>query len=116
MTKEDFVKTVRFLLKEQGKEELIDEIENPPGRFPKPEKKELAEWFVGLDETSKKYITKIIDMSIDNSLFGIFCILDGVRAIENENKGVLQLYYKNGDNEVLLNSVEGEELHDLYME
>lgn len=116
MKKEDFIKTVRFLLKEKGGVELIDEIENPPGRFPKPEKKELAEWFAGLDENSKKHISKIIDMSIDNSLFGMFCIIDGIRAVENENKGQLKLYYERGDEKILLNSEDGEELHDLYME
>ncbi len=52
------------------------------------------------------------------AVFGFFCVLDGVRAIEGPGspgaKGSLELYYVSGSARELLNDSDKEYLHDIY--
>lgn len=65
----------------------------------------------GADEQAM--IRKIMEAVADGAVFGFFCVLDGVRAIEGMGeKGTLSLTYKKGDVEVCLNA--DEDLHDFY--
>jgi hypothetical protein len=58
---------------------------------------------------------RIIELSVDSSIFGFLCILDGVRALEyGAEKGCFELYYKKGDQRALLNDENKEFLHDIY--
>ncbi|MDQ3816057.1 MAG: hypothetical protein M3362_00005 [Acidobacteriota bacterium] len=53
--------------------------------------------------------------AVHASVFGFFCVLDGVRTIEGlGEKGSLELYYVSGATRVLLNNVGKEDLHDIY--
>ena len=52
---------------------------------------------------------------MDAGLFSLFCVLDGVRTIEEKDpKGEFKLYYVNGEAKVLINDFDKEFLHDLY--
>ena len=60
-------------------------------------------------------VRRVVRESVDAGLFGLFCVLDGVRSIEEQDpKGEFKLYYVNGKKEVLLNDFDKEFLHDLY--
>ncbi len=51
---------------------------------------------------------------IDTTIFGFFCILDGVTAIEDgTDKGKLNLYYEKDGKKLLLNNPDEDYLHDL---
>ncbi len=51
----------------------------------------------------------------ESAVFGFFCVLDGVRVIEESpEKGDLELYYVKGEERNLLNNPNGGELHDLF--
>jgi hypothetical protein len=51
----------------------------------------------------------------ESAVFGVMCVLDGVRAIESgSEKGDLELYYVKGDRKILLNDPQNEELHNLF--
>ncbi|WMM31799.1 hypothetical protein [Shouchella clausii] len=59
-------------------------------------------------------VSQIIHESIDEALFGLLSVLDGVSAIDEKPGSEWKLIYKNKDQEKLLNDIETESLHDLY--
>ena len=51
----------------------------------------------------------------ESAIFGLFCILDGVRTIEStSDKGDLELFFVKEDQRILLNDPHKEELHNLF--
>jgi hypothetical protein len=51
----------------------------------------------------------------ETAIFGVFCIIDGVRAIENSpDKGGYEIYYVKADHRQLLNDPEVGPLHDIF--
>lgn len=70
------------ILIEHARDGIIDEVismleKGPPGRNPPPEKFALHEWFQKLDEQGQEHIQKIIQESVDSTLFSTLVILDG---------------------------------------
>jgi len=60
-------------------------------------------------------VRRIVSESVDAGLFSLFCVLDGVRTIdEKEPEGEFKLYYVNGEEETLINDFDKAFLHDLY--
>jgi hypothetical protein len=60
-------------------------------------------------------VLEIVKESVETSVFGFLCVLDGVRAIEDDEiKGRLDLFYDKAGNQQLLNNPEEEYLHDLF--
>lgn len=51
---------------------------------------------------------------MNTSIFGFFTVLDGVRPIEDSEKGILELYYRENENNHLLNTNQEEYLHDIF--
>jgi len=74
----------------------------------------LSQWFQLLSVSEQKMLREALTDAAERAVFGIMCVLDGVRAIENgPEKGSLELYYVKGDQRVLLNDPQ-EVLHDLF--
>ena len=60
-------------------------------------------------------LIEALDDVAEDVVFGVLCVLDGVRAIENgPDKGELELYYVKGESRVLLNDMKQCELHDIF--
>ncbi len=59
---------------------------------------------------------KVVSQSVEMAVFGFFCVLDGVRAIEDDfEKGDLILSFeKHGKSTWLNNPNDGHYLHDLF--
>ncbi|WP_373550642.1 hypothetical protein [Haliscomenobacter sp.] len=111
---EDFVQAIKMVVLDQAVSDMIENLEEPPGRIPPHELIELSSFYKGLSHQNQEIIKKILIQTAEITLFGMFCVLDGVRAIENtENKGSLELWYRNGEETFLLNDPEEEFLHDL---
>jgi hypothetical protein len=56
-----------------------------------------------------------VKAAVDKAVFGFFCVLDGVRAIEDGRLGgALELRYVGGGLSQPLNSAEDDMLHDLF--
>jgi hypothetical protein len=93
---------------------LVSVLGNPPGRRPRAELLEQSAWYNSLQDDQKRILSSIILDVADRAVFGFLCVLDGVRAIDdNADKGRLELrYIKNGS--TLLNPPEGEMLHDFW--
>lgn len=114
MNTEEFVEIINLVVCNSTADDVISNLESPPGRQPDRELKELSVWFNSLDENAKVVVNQLIKMTSREAVKGFLCVLDGVRAIENQaNKGQLELWYKRGEMKVNLNDPNGEMLHDL---
>ena len=114
MDAEKFVGVLNTVVKDAAVEDTISILESPPGRRPDKELVELSEYYNAQSDDIKKIINKIIERVADDSLFGMLCVLDGVRVIEDdEDKGELVITYKKSKGKhVILN--ENKDLHDIY--
>lgn len=114
MNKEEFVESIKSVVISDSIKSVEANLLLPRGKAPRQEMLEMSKWFNVLNSSDKSMLMKIIRESIETSVFGFFCVLDGVRSIENDNeKGSLELYYKKAENRVLLNDPDEEYLHDL---
>ena len=114
MTPEEFVEVIRHTVHDAAIRGTQKNLEKPPGRRPCVSEVDLSNWFKVLSAQDQAQVHSVIRHSVHSALFGFFCVLDGVRAIEGETKGTLELVYVNGDNRRVLNSSEGNFLHDIY--
>jgi len=111
----EFVEAVKRYVRDQSIEDNLDLFSDPPGRAPKTELVQLSKWYNALDDNGKEMVRRVVRESVDAGLFSLFCVLDGVRTIEDRDpKGEFKLYYVNGEERVLLNDFDKEFLHDLY--
>ncbi|RMS15194.1 hypothetical protein [Pseudomonas coronafaciens] len=112
MTPQEFVDVIRLVVSDAAISDTIDVISSPPGRRPDKKLVEISEFYNQQDTAEKKHIEEIIKKSVEEAVFGFFCVLDGVRAIEDSGrKGELSLIYE-GNMTTKLNG--DANLHDLY--
>jgi len=113
MNAEIFIDTIKQVVVEDSIESVQANLENPPGRKPDQELVELSRWFKSLDIKDQSMILKLIRESTQTAVFGFLCVLDGVRAIEDSEKGQLKLFYEKENKSLLLNDPNENYLHDL---
>lgn len=114
MDKQEFVDAIKIAVSESAVTGTFSALEKPPGKRPSAELIENAAWYSSLNDDEKKKCFGIVKGAVDQAVFGFLCVIDGVRAIESGGtKGRLQLLYVN-DQTTILNSPDGEMLHDLY--
>jgi len=113
MQNTEFISAIRRYVRDAAISSSLSRISDPPGRAPKSELVELSRWYNALDDRGKDMVRRLVEQSVDLSLFSFFCVLDGVRSIEDEESS-FKLYYAKGTEEVLLNDPDEEYLHDLY--
>ena len=115
MDAESFVKGLIQSVRQSSVEGTIEVLSKPVGRKPSSRSLELSSRFNELSGQDRKFVRSVIEESVDSALFGFLCVLDGVRVVEDRNpKGSFELWYK-GTSDRLLNSDDGEMLHDLYL-
>lgn len=114
MTPQYFVETLKQVVQEATIDDMISNLQKPPGRNPSQSLLQQSSFYNNLTEAQKVDLKKILAETAEMALFGLFCVLDGVRAIEDgEEKGNLELWYRNGETTLLLNDPNNEFLHDL---
>lgn len=115
MTQEQFVDALKIAVAESSVKSVVATLEDPPGRKPRELYKKLSEWYKGLDPKSKDMVVDVVKLSVDHGVFGLLCVIDGVRAITDGDKsGEFVLSYKDDDGEFILNNPNEDYLHDLY--
>lgn len=116
MNAHTFIDAIKETVIEDSIKSIKSNLENPPGKKPDNKIVELSQWFNSANANDQSLILKLIRESVEMSIFGFLCVLDGVRAIENsEEKGVLKLFYEDGSQSVLLNDPNNDYLHDLLL-
>lgn len=114
MDTHQFVDLLRIVVRDNAASEELSVLRSPPGRRPSTDLQERSKWYNSLQDDQKRILSSIILDVADRAVFGFLCVLDGVRAIEDDgDKGRLELRYVK-DELTLLNPPEGEMLHDLW--
>ena len=115
LNSESFIQAIKAYVREVAVENTVNAVANPPGRRPSKESREIADWYSGLPAHQKEIIGQIIREAVDDALFGLLCVLDGVRAIEDtHSSGWLELHYVSETGRTLLNNPRTDYLHDIY--
>jgi hypothetical protein len=114
MDPERFVQVLREVVRDSAVTNTISNLVQPPGRKPHEDLRRLADWYEGLDPTSRTMLARALEMAVDSAVFGFLCVLDGARAIEDgPDKGSLKLIH-SGTVDRILNDPNEAPLHDLY--
>ena len=114
MDGQQFVDLLKIVVRDGAVSEELSVLQSPPGRSPSHNLLERSKWYNSLGDDQKKILSSIIMDVADRTVFGFLCVLDGARAIENSpQKGHLELRYVK-DKTILINSPEGEILHELW--
>ncbi|MDH5392372.1 MAG: hypothetical protein OEY11_04200 [Gammaproteobacteria bacterium] len=115
MTPDNFVSLIKEAVEVGAKDDVIENLKEPPGRKPDPELLKNSEWYLSLDEKGKERVKSIISDSISETIFGFLSVLDGVRSIsESGEENSLELHHKDKGKRTLLNDQSKEYLHDMY--
>ncbi len=115
MNPEEFISVVKLRTSDAAVKGTLTTLKHPPGRSPSDKLLKLSQWYNQLSETDRHMLRAALRETAESAIFGFFCILDGVRVIEDTpDKGDLELYFVKGDEQTLLNDPHQEELHNLF--
>lgn len=114
MEPKEFVELLKIEIRDSAVSEELEVLLEPPGRKPSDELVKNSTWYSSLDDEQKLIFRSILSNVSSRAVFGILCILDGVRPIESTpDKGRLELSYVKGT-PTLLNPPDGVMLHELW--
>ena len=89
MNRSEFVEAVKHYVRDVAVQDVIAAYLEPPRRSPSRDLVQLSNWYNSQDESEKVMVNRVIKESVDAGLFGFFCVLDGVRALEKpEDRGI----------------------------
>ena len=115
MNSTEFIDSIKSVVVETAVDSIKSNLIKPPGKKPSEKLQEMSEWYNNIGDNDKAILLQIIRESVETSIFGFLCVLDGVRIIEDsDEKGKLLLYYEKNGNRQLLNDPNEEYLHDQF--
>lgn len=110
-----FVDAIRLVVERSAAKECVESYDDPPGRKPSDGLIELSRWYKSLSGADKAMLEKALQDAVRASLFGMFCVLDGVRAIENpKERGEVELSYVKSGVRTRITDPNQNLLHDEY--
>jgi hypothetical protein len=112
MNSNEFVEVIDLVVVKSAINVVKKNITAPAGRSPQQKHITMSTFYNNLNEDQKIMIDMIIKESVQATVFGFFCVLDGVTAIEGADKGELKLYYERNGESNLINDP-NVDLHDL---
>jgi hypothetical protein len=104
---EDFVRAVFDSAYKSGIKSVIEVLEDPPGRQPRPELLRLSTWYLSLNDVERDLAQQLMKQSADAAIFGVLAMVDGVRVFDGAKSDVV---IRVGDVEV---SRDGD-LHEIF--
>jgi hypothetical protein len=115
MSPSEFVEAIKTEVRDAASSDTITQLRTPTGRRPAENVRRLSAWFNQLSEGDQQTVAEVAAMASHNAVFGLLCVLDGVRPIqEGQQAGELQLTFVGSDKpSVRLNPATGDTLHDL---
>lgn len=82
MTPDEFVSALVLTVFDSTVQGVVSVLESPPGRNPHARTLDLHEWFVRLSAADQRRVVEVVRNASHSALFGMLCVLDGVRAID----------------------------------
>ena len=83
MEPKNFVAALERECRDSAVEGCLEDFESPSGRRPDPALVQMSKWFNSLASDDREMVVKAMREAADATLFGILCVLDGVRPIED---------------------------------
>lgn len=114
MNKEEFVEAIIEVVRNGTISDILEVLKEPTGRSPAKRDIELSDWYRGLSTNDADKLREVITYTVDSSVFGMLTVIDGVRAIEDYDKGVLDFSYIKDEKRTVLNNPKDEYLHDIF--
>jgi len=112
----EFVQRLTIAVRDQAVSGTLANLTQPAGRNPGQESLDRSKWFNALDSQSRYLLQTCIRDAVDDTIFGMLCVLDGVRAITDcGSEGHLELHYVT-DTSTVLGSPDGPPLHEFFEE
>lgn len=115
MNKTDFISNVKSFVRDTAVEDTFENAIDPPGRKTTDIEKAIANWLTNLSPEEIDYVQHLIRAAADEAIFGLLCVIDGVRKF-SEDDGNFLLQFKTDTANFLLNDPKDEYLHDIYNE
>ena len=113
MTPQHFVDVVHEVVYRSAVNDVVANLSEVP-RGADATLGNASAWYNALPPDARAHARAIAEMAAHHALFGLFCVLDGVRAAEStRDKGRFILAYNKGGVATTLNPPNGELLHDL---
>jgi hypothetical protein len=78
MDAQQFVDSLRIVVRDGAASEELSVLHTPPGRRPSPDLQERSAWFNSLPDDQKRILSSVILDVADRAVFGFLCVLDGV--------------------------------------
>ena len=119
MKKQDFVRAIKTYTGDSSVYDTIEELNNPIGNPPPLKSIELSNWYKGLAQSDKENVAKAMTEAVNTALFGVLCVLDNVRIIDDyspEERGKFELFYKTRQDKTIRinNPGDDDELHNIF--
>lgn len=83
MKPDDFVRALKSQCSDSAVVDCLDSFAKPPGRSPAIELVRISQWFHTLSEEDRSLLRLALQQVADATLFGVLCVVDGVRVIED---------------------------------
>jgi hypothetical protein len=112
MKSNEFVEVIDLVIVKATIKAVKQNITTPAGRSPQQKYLTMSAFYNNLSEDQKVSVDLIIKESVESAVFQFLCVLDGVIAIEDADKGELKLYYERNSKSNLINDP-SIDLHDL---
>jgi len=115
MLAREFVDAVRAYAIDAATIDVATLLENPPGRRPSAELRQLSEWYRRLSEDERAMVLHAFSMVARAAVFGVFAILDGSRRVDPRapTNDYFELRHVRDGEEQILSGPKGSVLHEL---
>jgi hypothetical protein len=110
----EFVQGLTSVCRDAAVTDCVATFESPPGRRPSSSLVEMSNWFLGLQAKDREFVVRAMQAVADSTLFGVACVIDGVRTIETQSPKSEFTVTAARDGLVSVVSPSDEFLHDLY--
>ena len=115
MNVSEFVEAIRLTVECAAVDDCLEQYAAPSGRKPSADLIQLSDWYNSVSDRDRTMLKKAMTDAVHASLFGLFCVLDGVRQIENtQDRGELELWHVRDGERTLINDANENLLHDEY--
>ncbi|MGZ5445471.1 MAG: hypothetical protein ACXW5U_23435 [Thermoanaerobaculia bacterium] len=86
MTAEELMAGIKLAVHDSATADVIASVQAPAGRKPAPALLQLSGWYNALSESDKTNVRAMVLHGVHAALFGVFAVIDGVRAIEDTDE------------------------------
>lgn len=113
MDASEFVQAIRQQVEQPAVDGCLENYRDPPGRRPSESLVQMSDWYESLADEDKSMLERAMRDSADAAIFGFFCVLDGVRGVEDgKEQAELELWHVKQGVRTRINDPKQNMLHD----